>query len=291
MNTWIVGHILAACIGISLGLIGGGGSVLAVPILVYVMGIPPKPAIAMTLVIVGIVSLIGAIPHWQRGNLNLKTAVMFGSATMLGAYVGAKLAMLPFITGTFQMVLFAVIMFLAAGFMLQSSSTSATELSRNRANLSFCPQPFCKYRWLWMGSVGLGVGALTGLIGVGGGFVIVPALVLLGNTPMREAVGTSLLIIALNSVTGLLGYLGQVSLNWNLIVTFTVVASLGTVGGAYLSRFVQAKHLQRGFGYFLLAVAAFILFQNRSAFQVPLTPKEAAYGKSNTTLEHRFRAK
>jgi uncharacterized protein len=115
-----------------------------------------------------------------------------------------------------------------------------------------------------MMSEGLGVGLLTGLVGVGGGFAIVPALVLLGNTPIKEAIGTSLLIIALNSVAGFLGYLGSIPLNWNLMATFTVAASLGTFGGAYLSQFVNPKQLQRGFGYFLLIVASFILFQNRS---------------------------
>lgn len=101
---WIIGHILAACIGISLGLIGGGGSVLALPILVYVMGVPAKSAIAMTLVIVGTVSLIGVIPHWRQGNINLKKAFIFGSATMLGAFVGAKIASLPFVTDSFQLL-------------------------------------------------------------------------------------------------------------------------------------------------------------------------------------------
>ena len=264
MIIWIVGHILAACIGISLGLIGGGGSVLAVPILVYIMGVSPKPAIAMTLFIVGFVSLIGVIPHWKKGNVNLKTAFMFGSATMLGAYVGAKIANLPLITGTIQMILFALMMLLAAGFMIYKSSKPTVQSDENELDLNLYPQPVCKYCWLWMISEGLGVGVLTGLVGVGGGFAIVPALVLLGNTPIKEAIGTSLLIITLNSVAGFLGYLGSVPLNWNLMATFTVAASLGTFGGAYLSQFINPKQLQRVFGYFLLVVASFILFQNRS---------------------------
>lgn len=264
MITWIVGHILAACIGISLGLIGGGGSVLAVPILVYIMGVSPKPAIAMTLFIVGFVSLIGIIPHWKQGNVNLKTAFMFGSATMLGAFVGAKIANLPFITGTIQMILFALMMLLAAGFMIYKSSKSTVKSANNELDLNLYLQPVCKYCWLWMMSEGLGVGVLTGLVGVGGGFAIVPALVLLGNTPIKEAIGTSLLIITLNSVAGFLGYLGSVPLNWNLMATFTLAASLGTFWGAYLSQFINPKQLQRVFGYFLVVVASFILFQNRS---------------------------
>lgn len=266
MIAWILGHVLAICIGISLGLIGGGGSVLAVPILVYVMGIMPKPAIAMTLFIVGCVSLIGFIPHWQQGNVNLKTAFMFGSATMLGAYIGAKLATLPFITGTLQLIVFALIMLLAAGFMIYKSAKPVAKVANTEVDLNLYAKPVCKYCWLWMLSEGLGVGLLTGLVGVGGGFAIVPALVLLGNTPIKQAIGTSLLIIAMNSVAGLLGYIGHVSLDWHLMTSFTIAASIGTVGGAYFSRFVQPRQLQRGLGFLLIAVASFILFQNRSKF-------------------------
>lgn len=274
MLTWIFGHLLAGCIGISLGLIGGGGSVLALPILVYVMGTPPKPAIAMTLVIVGIVSLIGLIPHWKQGYINFKTAFVFGSATMLGAFMGAKIATLPFISGTFQMLLFAVMMVLAAGFMIWRSAKPITPVPEGVVDLSLYPQPICKYCWLWLMSEGLGVGVLTGLVGVGGGFAIVPALVLLGHVPIKEAIGTSLLIIALNSVAGFLGYLGHVPLNWSLMGSFTIVAGLGTISGAYLSHFVSAKQLQKGFGYFLIAVSAFILFQNRDSFRIPHLLKE-----------------
>lgn len=260
---WIIGHLLAVGIGLSLGLIGGGGSVLALPILVYVMGVAPKSAIAMTLVIVGTVSLLGVIPHWKAGNVSLKTALVFGGATMIGAFVGAKIAALPFVSGTFQMLLFAVMMVLAAGFMIQKSA------KRTRASeLDFYPKPVCKYCWLWLLTEGIGVGVLTGLVGVGGGFAIVPALVLLGRVPMKQAIGTSLLVIVLNSVAGFLGYLGQVPLAWELMGSFIVAASLGTIPGAYLARFVPARRLQQTFGYFLLAVAAFVLAQNRHSFKL-----------------------
>jgi hypothetical protein len=121
MIIWVIGHLLAIAIGISLGLIGGGGSILAVPTLVYVMGVPPKSAIAMSLAIVGTVSLIGVVPHWKLGNVNLKTALMFGLSTMIRAYLGAKIAMLPFVTGTLQMLLFAIMMLIAAVFMIRKS--------------------------------------------------------------------------------------------------------------------------------------------------------------------------
>lgn len=272
MSSWIVGHLLAIGIGVSLGLLGGGGSVLAVPILVYTMGINPKSAIVMSLVIVGTVSLMGAIRHWKNGNINLRTAYIFGSATMLGAFGGAKVATLPFVSGTLQMLLFAILMLVAAGLMIHSSARSTSQASAQERDLSLYPQPTCKYCWLWLVSEGFGVGFLTGLVGVGGGFAIVPALVLLGKIPIKQAIGTSLLIIAMNSGAGFLGYLGRVDLNWALIGSFTLAAALGTVGGTYLSQFVQAKQLQKSFGYFLLAVATFVVFQNRDAFAVSQPP-------------------
>ncbi|MBD2494941.1 sulfite exporter TauE/SafE family protein [Nostoc sp. FACHB-280] len=261
--TWIIGHILAACIGLSLGLIGGGGSVLALPVLVYVMGIPTKSAIAMTLAIVGTVSLLGIIPHWLAKNIQLKTALIFGSATMLGAFIGAKIALLPFVTDTFQMLLFAIMMLLAAVFMIRRSSQKVAPDDQ----LALYPPPICQYCWLWLMTEGLGVGILTGLIGVGGGFAIVPALVLLGKVPMKKAIGTSLLIIVLNSIAGFLSYWGHISFNWQLMLSFIVAASAGTIFGAYLAEFVPAYRLQKSFGYFLLAVAALVLFQNRHSFQ------------------------
>lgn len=268
MMVWTVGLFLAACIGLSLGLIGGGGSVLALPILVYVMGVSPKSAIAMTLVIVGSVSLLGVIPHWKAGNVNFKTALLFGSATMLGAFAGARIAVLPAVTETFQMLLFAAMMLLAAVFMIRRSSKPVAPGDK----LAFYPKPACKYCWLWLPTEGLLVGVLTGLVGVGGGFAIVPALVLLGNVPMKQAIGTSLLIIVANSVAGFLGYLGYVPLDWTIILSFIAAASAGTIPGAYLAQFVPAAKLQKTFGYFLLAVAAFVLVQNRDRLHATHSP-------------------
>ncbi|MDY7015773.1 MAG: sulfite exporter TauE/SafE family protein [Cyanobacteriota bacterium] len=260
----IVGYFLAIGIGISLGLLGGGGSVLALPVLVYIMGIAPKPAIAMTLIIVGSVSLLGIIPHARRGNLNLKMALIFGTATMLGAYLGARMAALPWATGSLQMTLFAVSMSIAAGLMIYRTAKTPPSSHEDELDSIGYAKPLCKYCWLWLMTEGIGVGLLTGLVGVGGGFAIVPALVLLGKIPMRQAIGTSLLIIACNSLAGLLGYLGQIAIDWQLTVSFAFLAGLGTLMGAYLAQFVPARQLQKGFGYFLLAVAAFVLLQNYS---------------------------
>lgn len=252
----ILGYLLAIGIGVSLGLLGGGGSVLALPILVYVMGVEAKTAIAMTLVIVGTVSFLGAIPHARRGNISLKTTLIFGSATTIGAYGGARIATLPFVSSTFQLTLFALAMLTAAILMIRRSH-------REESQAELAVQPICKYCWLWLPTEGIAVGMLTGLVGIGGGFAIVPALVLLAKIPIKKAIGSSLLIIGVNGVAGFLGYLGKVDFNWSLTITFTFLAGLGTVLGSYLSQYVEAKNLQKGFGYFLLGVAAFVLFQNR----------------------------
>ncbi|TAF04271.1 MAG: sulfite exporter TauE/SafE family protein [Nostocales cyanobacterium] len=291
---WILGHILATGIGISLGLIGGGGSVLALPILVYVMGVPTKSAIAMTLVIVGTVSLIGVIPHWRKGNINFQKAFIFGSATMLGAFLGAKIAGLPFITDSLQMLLFAIMMLLAASLMIKRSFKKSTQISPedppDHIKAEIYQPPVCKYCWLWLLSEGFGVGILTGLVGVGGGFAIVPALVILGKTPMKEAIGTSLLILVVNAVAGFLGYLGQVELDWQLVGTFIFAASLGSFLGAYLSQFIDGKKLQKYFGYFLIAVATFVLFQNQSAFQRKKSAVNWQYGNYSRIQESGVRS-
>ncbi|MGQ4646341.1 TSUP family transporter [Lyngbya aestuarii] len=254
MFTAIIGHVLAVGIGLSLGLMGGGGSVLAVPILVYVMGLSPKVAIAMSLLIVGSVSVIGLIPHWLQGNVNLKTVAVFTPLAMLGAYLGALLTSLPLITDTLQLVCFGLVMLLTSILMIRKGSTKSkpqdTQTTAKRQDY-----------WFALPIEGLGVGMITGFVGVGGGFLIVPALVLLRGIPMKEAIGTSLMIIVFNSAAGFLGYLSQVNLDWHLIISFTFAASLGTVGGAYLTKLINAKQLEKGFGYFVLAVAVFVLIK------------------------------
>ena len=245
-----VGLALAALIGLCLGLLGGGGSILTVPILVYVLGFGAKEAIAMSLAVVGAVSLFGAASHWRAGNVNLRVALVFGSVAMVGTYLGARLAV--FFSGASQLVLFAAVMLLAAFCMFQEKQPAS--------------DPTGTAGEMPLGLIvleGIGVGVLTGLVGVGGGFLIVPALVLLGRIPMKQAVGTSLLVIAMKSAAGFAGYLGQVEIAWGFMALFTGVAMVGILGGTYLVQFVSQAVLKRGFAIFLVVMGSFILYQNR----------------------------
>jgi uncharacterized membrane protein YfcA len=252
-----LGYAFAALIGLSLGLMGGGGSILTVPIFVYVLGLDAKLAIAMSLPVVGATSLIGAASHWRAGNVQLKTAALFGVIAMLGAYAGARLSV--FLSGSFQLVLLAVVMLIAAGSMFRSARRDHHRVENVRPET----------RGMSLGlliPVALAVGLLTGLVGIGGGFLVVPALVLLARVPMKQAVGTSLLVIAMNSLSGFAGYLGQVSMPWAFMLGFTAVAAAGIVAGTWLVRFVSQAALKQGFAVFLLLMGAFVLQKNRESF-------------------------
>lgn len=249
-----LGLALAALIGLSLGLLGGGGSILTVPVLVYVLGFAAKPAIAMSLPVVGITSLVGAALHWRLGNVRVATALTFGLLAMVGAFAGAKLAV--FLSGAVQLTLLAVVMLAAAASMLRGTR------SQGGAAQTVAPP-----RLAPLVPVALGVGVLTGLVGIGGGFLVVPALVLLAGVPMRQAIGSSLLVIAMNSASGFAGYLGTVDVDGTFLVGFTTAAVAGAlVGTALVARVPQAA-LKRGFAMFLLAMGCFVLYRNRDAFQ------------------------
>jgi hypothetical protein len=251
----LLGLALAALIGLSLGLLGGGGSILTVPILVYVLGFGAKESIAMSLGVVGTVSLFGSLSHWRAGNVNLRMALLFGLFAMAGAFAGAKLA--AFVSGAVQLTIFAGVMLAAAVSMFRRGGSATTE-AEGEAPRSL---PL-----LATAAVGVGVGVLTGLVGVGGGFLIVPALVLLARVPMKQAVGTSLLVIAMNSASALTGYLGQVRVPWGFMALFTAVAIAGTFVGTYLVRLVSAAQLRRAFAGFLVLMGGFILYKNRGVF-------------------------
>ena len=251
-STLLLAGACAASIGLVLGLIGGGGSILTVPVFVYVLGYPAKQAIAMSLPVVGATSLVGAVGHWRAGNIQARTGLAFGLVAMGGAFLGAKLAV--FIAGPVQLLLLGVVMLASATMMLRSSikspGTDDTDATRKRSLPAIA-------------AVGFGVGMLTGIVGIGGGFLIVPALVVLGGVPMKQAIGTSLLVIAMNAASGFAGYAGTVAVDWRVMGLVTIVAVAGILVGTRLVRHVSAAQLKRGFAVFLFAVAAFILYQNR----------------------------
>ncbi|BBZ78898.1 UPF0721 transmembrane protein [Mycolicibacterium anyangense] len=237
--------VLAVFVGISLGLLGGGGSILTVPLLAYVAGMEAKQAIATSLLVVGTTSLVGAFSHARAGRVQWRTAVLFGTTAMAGAYAGGHIA--AFIPGTVLLIGFAVMMVATAIAMLRGR--------KNAAGTSSHPTlPLAK-----IAAVGLGVGLVTGLIGAGGGFLLVPALVLLGGLPMPVAVGTSLVIIAMNSAAGFAGYLSSVQVNWPLAGMVTAAAVTGALIGARFAGRVDPELLRKGFGWFVLAMASVIL--------------------------------
>jgi hypothetical protein len=227
--------------------------VLTVPILVYVFGFPMKAAVPMSLGVVGVTSAVGAIRHHRGGAVRLPAALAFAPGAVVGTVLGTRLAAL--VSGRTQLVLFALVMGAAALAMLRppKARTAADRAGHGTPTLRGAVRAL---------PAGLGVGVLTGLVGVGGGFLIVPALVLLLGLPMHQAVGTSLVVIALNSTAGVAGYLGRVTLDWATMVGFTALAIAGVLGGAALAPRVPAARLRRGFALFLIAMAALILLQN-----------------------------
>ncbi|MEZ5294572.1 MAG: sulfite exporter TauE/SafE family protein [Vicinamibacterales bacterium] len=242
---------LGAVIGIALGLLGGGGSILTVPIFVYVLHFAAKDAIAMSLAVVGATSAIGVAGHWRAGNVNLRVGTVFGLVATAGTYAGARLA--AYVSGAVQLAVFALVMLVASAFMFRDRAASETADHGPAARLGAAA----------LVGFALGVGFLTGLVGVGGGFLIVPALVLLA-VPMREAVGTSLAIIAVNCVVGFAGYLGHTVVDWSSVGLVTAGTAPGIALGVGLHRRVPQSVLRRGFALFLLVMAAFILYQNAS---------------------------
>lgn len=255
-----LGFALAALVGLALGLLGGGGSILTVPIFVYVLGFAAKEAIAMSLAVVGTVSVFGAAGHWRAGNVNVRVGLLFGAVAMAGTYLGARLAV--FFSGAAQLTLFAVVMLAAAVFMFREKKAP----DAGAAAITRMP-------YALIAAEGIAVGVLTGLVGVGGGFLVVPALVVLGHLPMKAAVGTSLLVIAMKSFAGFAGYVGQVDVPWGFMTGFTAIAVVGILAGTYLVQFVPQTTLKRAFAVFLVVMGTAILYQNQLA---PATPEPAA---------------
>jgi uncharacterized membrane protein YfcA len=242
----ILGFALATLIGLSLGLLGGGGSILTVPVLHYVLGFEPKPAIAMSLPVVGVTSLFGAVAHWRKGNVRFGTAVEFGLLAMLGAYAGARLSV--HVSGAVQLTLLAIVMFAAAMAMFRGRRADVADSD-------------ARTHWALLVPISLSLGLLTGVVGIGGGFLIVPALVVLARVPMREAIGTSLLVITMNSTAGFAGYLGTVDFEWRFLAGFAACAIAGALAGTAIAGKVPQATLRRAFAVFLVLMSVFMLVE------------------------------
>jgi len=253
----ITGYLGAFIIGLILGLMGGGGSILTVPLLVYILGIDPVIATAYSLFIVGTTSACGTAQNYFKQNVAFKTGMIIAIPSFITIYLTRRY-ILPAIPeyivqtnsfslnkDTFIMVLFAVIM-LAASFSMLSKRISDDD-SQKKLN----------YPYIISGIVGIAV--FMGIVGAGGGFLIIPMLVFFGGLPMKKAVGTSLFIIAVNSLTGFAGDIQTTTIDWTFLLSFTVISVFGIFAGSYLHKFVNEYQLKRGFGWFILLMAGFIL--------------------------------
>ena len=259
----LLGFLTAIIIGIILGILGGGGSILSVPVLVYLFHLHPTTATAYSLFIVGISSLIGVIPKYRQGLVHLKTALIFGIPALISVFITRKF-LIPSIPdeiisfsnfiitkAILTMIVFALLMIIASFSMIRKS----VEYSVRSEDINV-PNYFLII------IQGLFLGVLTGFIGAGGGFLIIPALVFRCKLPMKIAVGTSLLIIAVNSIIGFIGDLSVTTelINWKLLIIFTSLAILGIFIGNYFTKFIDGNKLKRGFGWFILIMGIYIVF-------------------------------
>lgn len=247
LHFFIITIVFGAAIGLALGMLGGGGSILTVPVLVYLLQMNPHVAVMASLLIVGLNALIGSILHWRAGHVNLKEALLFGLYGILASYAGARASVL--LSSAILLVMFAILMLVIAAIMLRPKTGLARQATR---------RPW----WLILLG-GLCVGWLTGFLGVGGGFLIVPALMFLLGMEMPTAVGSSLVVIALNSTAGILGHLNsQVAFPWTAILVFTATGVIGLLAGTRLTRLLPVTRLQQAFAFFVCGLALVLLVMN-----------------------------
>ena len=253
----IIGYIGALCIGLVLGLTGGGGSMLTVPILVYLMVIEPVVATAYSLFIVGVTSTFGAIQNYKKNLVDIKNGFLFAIPSFIAVYLTRKyivplipnqinLGFLSLQKGTFLMILFAVIMFYAAISMLYKKNNKIINNSTSTSIYTLVIQTFF-------------IGVIIGLVGAGGGFLIIPSLIIFAKLPMKKAIGTSLFIIAINSLIGFLGDVQNLNINWIFLLIFTLISITGIFIGIYFSKYFNEQQLKKGFAYFVLSMAIFIM--------------------------------
>lgn len=257
----ILGFAASVLMGLSLGLIGSGGSILTVPILVYLFGVNAVVSTSYSLFVVGLTSLIGSYSHFRKGNLDVRTALLFGLPSILSVYAVRKFVV-PIIPDPLFtlggavvsksvaiLILFSVLMIVAALSMIRKSRTDVSDCSKQ-----------VKYNFPLILGEGIFVGAVTGLVGAGGGFLIIPALVLFGGLCMKKAVGTSLLIIALKSLLGFTGDLGSgLRLDIPFMLTFAAFAIVGIIAGTLISKHISNEKLKPAFGWFVLAMGIYII--------------------------------
>lgn len=242
----VIDILLGFVIGLTLGFLGGGGSILTVPALVYIVGQSPQAAVTASLMIVGMNSAMGAFFHRAQGTQNWQIALLFGGAGMVAAYFSAGLSEL--LPSTVLMILFALLMLVVGGFMIFSKTPQNQEHNT------------CS--WLVTLVSGAAVGVLTGFLGIGGGFLIVPALVMLVGLPMRQAVGTSLIVIAMNSLAGFLGHLNGATIDMVVVAIFVIAGLFGSLSGAKLAKVIKPDHLRKSFAVFVMLLAVFLLYDN-----------------------------
>src|SRR4051812_34345979 len=256
----IAGYIASVLIGLSLGLIGGGGSILTMPVLVYLFRISPSLATSYSLFVVGSTSLVGAFNNYKKGFVSIKTALLFGVSSIITVFLTRKflIPLLPkkfgigsiTITESFLiMVLFAILMLFASVSMLNSKTEDKEDTIDENEIKHFGKLFF----------YGISIGIVTGLLGAGGGFLLIPTLVLLGNIPMKEAIGTSLLIIALNSLIGFTGDIGHFQIDWFFLLKLTAIAVVGIFTGDYIGKKIPGNKLKKTFGWFVLITGIYII--------------------------------
>jgi uncharacterized membrane protein YfcA len=241
---------LGFVVGVVLGLLGGGGSILAVPIFLYVFRVDPKPAIAMSLAVVGMSAFVGFLGHLRQGSVNLRVGLPFGLFARVSAFFTARVS--DRVPEALQLGLFATFAFTAAVIMLWDSMRPRRPAPERTVPPHFTPV---------LAIEGVGVGALTALIGAGGGFVIVPALVYLADVPIKAAVGSSLLIITLNALSGFAGYIGEQPIDWGLVGSFTGVAAVGAVIGTRLNRHVPQARIKQWFALLILGLGGYLILR------------------------------
>lgn len=256
----VAGFSASILIGVSLGLIGGGGSILTLPVLVYLLGISPVVSTAYSLFVVGTTALVGSINYMRQQQVHYKAAAVFAIPSFLAVFLTRKYLVpaIPdpvFTTDTFVlsknvaiMVFFALIMLAASYSMIRDKKAETSQ-----------PDGPLQFNFPLIAAEGLLVGTLTGIVGAGGGFLIIPALVLLARLPMKMAVGTSLLIIAAKSLVGFLGDLSTLTVDWSFLLPFTGLAVLGIFLGTYIARFVPGEKLKKAFGWFVLIMGVYII--------------------------------